>query len=193
MAQDRVTKYKLIAVGGSAGSLEVILKIVGVLPLNENVALLIILHRKNDGESILANLISSRTKFVVKEIEDKENILPGYVYIAPADYHVLFENEKMFSLDSSEKVNHSRPSIDVSFESLAEVFGENAIAILLSGANADGAKGISKIKQAGGFTIVQDPESAEVDFMPQQALEQMKPDKILNSVEIAAFLEQVFQ
>ena len=193
MAEDGMIKYKMIAVGGSAGSLEVILKIVEVLPVTDYLSAIIIVHRKNDGESVLIDLLAKRTHLRVKEIEDKETILPCHIYIAPADYHVLFENEKMFSLDASEKIHHSRPSIDVSFESVAEVFGEAAIGILLSGANADGAEGMGRIKQAGGFTIVQDPFSAEVDYMPRQALEQMKPDKILNSMEIAEFLKQLFQ
>ena len=193
MAEDGIIKYKMIAVGGSAGSLEVILKIVEALPVTNYLSVLIIIHRKNDGESVLVDLLSMRTQLTVKEIEDKETILPGYIYIAPADYHVLFENERMFSLDASEKIHHSRPSIDVSFESVAEVFGKTAIGILLSGANADGAEGMRNIKQLGGFTIVQDPSSAEVDYMPTQALELMKPDRILKSMEIAEFLKQLFQ
>ena len=118
-------------------------------------------------------------------------IIPGCIYIAPADYHVLIENENMFSLDCSEKIHHSRPSIDVSFESVAEVFKTYTIGILLSGANADGAEGLCAIQQCGGLTIVQEPQSAEVDFMPRQALELMKPDKILNSDEIAEFIKQL--
>ncbi len=117
MAEDGIIKYKMIVVGGSAGSLGVILKIVEALPVTGYLSVLIIVHRKNDGESVLVDLLSMRTRLTVKEIEDKETILPGYIYIAPADYHVLFENEKMFSLDGSEKIHHSRPSIDVSFES----------------------------------------------------------------------------
>ena len=119
-------------------------------------------------------MFSSRTKLKVKEVEDKDYILPGHVYIAPPDYHLLLEDENTFSLDASEKIYFSRPSIDVTFESVAEVFGAAVIGILLSGANADGAIGLSKIQQAGGFTIVQDPESAEVDYMPRQAIDKAK-------------------
>ena len=186
-------KYRMLAIGGSAGSLDVILKIVTVLPFISHLATVIIVHRKNDGESILTDLLSTRTKLAVKEIEDKEAITGGTIYIAPADYHLLIENEKMFSLDASEKVHHSRPSIDVSFESVAEVFGISAIGVLLSGANADGAAGLSNIKQANGFTIVQDPASAEVGYMPQQALEQMKPDKILSGDVIGEFIRELVQ
>ena len=186
-------KYRMLAIGGSAGSLDVILKIVTVLPFTSHLATVIIVHRKNDGESILTDLLSTRTKLAVKEIEDKEAITGGTIYIAPADYHLLIENEKMFSLDVSEKIHHSRPSIDVSFESVAEIFGMSAIGVLLSGANADGAEGLSRIKQADGFTIVQDPASADVGYMPQQALERMKPDKILNGDDIGDFIKELLQ
>jgi len=193
MAEDAIIKYKMLAIGGSAGSLDVILKIVAALPFISHLATVIIVHRKNDGESILTDLLSSRTKLVVKEIEDKETITGGTIYLAPADYHVLIEDEKMFSLDASEKIHHSRPSIDVSFESVAEVFGILAIGVLLSGANADGAEGLSRIKEANGFTIVQDPASAEVGYMPQQALEQMTPDKILKGDAIGNFIKALVQ
>jgi len=191
MAQDGIKKYKMLVIGGSAGSLEVILKIVAALPVTDHLSALIIVHRKNDGESILQNLLSTRTHLTVREIEDKDTIIPGYIYIAPADYHVLFENENMFSLDSSEKVHHSRPSIDVSFESVAEIFKDAAIGILLSGANADGAAGLQSIQQCGGYTIVQEPQSAEVDFMPRQALELIDPDMVLNGDEMAEFIKRL--
>lgn len=191
MAEIAINRYKIIAIGGSAGSLDAVLKIVSALPASTTICVLIIIHRKNDSESILANLLATRTTLYVKEIEDKEPICGATVYIAPADYHVLIENEQLFSLDTSEKIHHSRPSIDVSFESVAEVFGKTAIGILLSGANADGASGLSKIKQAEGLTIVQDPASADVDFMPQQAIEMMQPDEILDAGAIAAFIQQL--
>ena len=121
----------------------------------------------------------------------KEVILPGTIYIAPPDYHLLFEDENSFSLDASEKINHSRPSIDIAFESAAEVFGSSLIGILLSGANADGAEGLKKISQAGGYTIVQDPLTADVGFMPQQALNLMTPDAIVQGDEIGTFLQNI--
>ncbi len=188
MAQDSITKYKMLMIGGSAGSLEGILKIIAALPVNRHLTTVIIVHRKNESESILANLLSTRTRLKVKEVEDKEPMFGDTIYLAPADYHLLIENEKMFSLDYSEKVHHSRPSIDVSFESAAHVFRAAVIGVLLSGANADGAEGLCKIHEAGGFTIAQDPASAEVSYMPQQAIDIMKPDKILNVDGIAVFL-----
>jgi len=190
MAQNKV-KYKVIAIGGSAGSLDTILNIIANSFLNNNIFYIVVLHRKSDNDSLLAGLFSSRTKFKVKEVEDKDSISPGYIYIAPPDYHLLVENENCFSLDSSEKIYFSRPSIDVTFESVAQVFGDAVIGVLLSGANADGAQGLSIIKQTGGFTIVQDPKSAEVDFMPRQAIEQLEPDAIVNAAQLPAFLNNL--
>ncbi len=189
MAQDAV-KYRVVVIGGSAGSLDIILKIIAEAPLS-NIIYIIIIHRRNDNDSVLTNLFSSRTRFKVKEVEDKDNILPGYMYVAPADYHLLLEDEKTFSLDASEKIYFSRPSIDVTFESVAEVFGNAAIGILLSGANADGALGLKRIQEAGGFTIVQNPESAEVDYMPKQAIEQLEPNAIINANDLPHFLNSI--
>lgn len=169
MAQDEVTN-RVVVIGGSAGSLDVLLSIIPSIAANSNSAFIIVLHRKADGENLLENLLRWRTTMPVREVEDKEPLCANTVYIAPADYHLLLEDKLSFSLDSSEKVHYSRPSIDVTFESVAEHFGDRAVGVLLSGANADGAAGLGKIKAAGGITIVQEPSSAEVAFMPQQAI-----------------------
>ena len=190
MAENAV-KYRMVAMGGSAGSLELILKIVQGLPVNSGASFIIVVHRKNDADSILANLLSTRTKMNVKEVEDKDPILPNCIYLAPSDYHLLIEDADLFSLDSSEKVHHSRPSIDVCFESVAAAFGPAAIGILLSGANADGAQGLSMIKAAGGVTMVQDPAEAEVGFMPQQAVALFKVDYIMPVATLAGKLREM--
>lgn len=192
MAEDKIT-YKLVAIGGSAGSLEVILHIVSVLPAASGASFVIIVHRRHDIDSILKSLISSRTHMAVNEVEDKEPLLPDTIYIAPPDYHLLLENETAFSLDSSEKVHFSRPSIDVTFQSVAEVFGARAIGVLLSGANADGAAGLENIKKAGGLAIVQDPETADMPFMPQQAINRNIVDNIVRAEELPAMLQQLLQ
>jgi two-component system chemotaxis response regulator CheB len=190
MAQDAIAKYKTVAIGGSAGSLDVILQIIAAIPASTKTSFIIVTHRKNDSDSMLDDLLSSRTSLNVRDVEDKDEILPGCIYLAPPDYHLLLENETMFALDTSERVHFSRPSIDVTFESVAEVIGASAAGILLSGANADGAEGLNKIKQAGGFTIVQDPASAEVSFMPQQAIDTLKADLILDSNEITKWIAE---
>lgn len=184
MAKDKLRRYKIIAIGGSAGSLEVVLKIIEALPSATQSVFIIVLHRKNSSDSILPDLLSSKTTLPVKEVEDKEPIQAGTIYIAPPDYHLLIEDEETFALDSSEKVQYSRPSIDVSFESIADCFDKNVLSILLSGANADGAQGLAAIKAEGGYTIAQDPSTADVGYMPQQAINLGIVDSILSPEEI---------
>lgn len=170
MAEEQLNTYQIIVIGGSAGSLDVVLKIIAALPINMQSTVLVVLHRKNTSDSPLVNIFASRTRLPVKEVEDKEALLPGTIYLAPPDYHLLIEDAQNFSLDCSEKIHYSRPSIDVTFESAGETFGAQCAGVLLSGANADGAQGLKAIRQQGGFTIAQDPSSAEVGFMPQQAI-----------------------
>lgn len=191
MEKDAIGNYKVVVIGGSAGSLEVVLKMVIAFHAQTNTSFIIVLHRKNDANSTLEDLIAARTSLKVKEVEDKDPILHNTIHIAPPDYHLLIEDEKTFSLDSSEKVNHSRPSIDITFESVAQVFGPHAIGVLLSGANADGAEGLAKIKLAGGFTIVQDPSSSDVSYMPQQAIKKKAFNKVLHAEEIARFINKL--
>ncbi len=114
------------------------------------------------------------------------------IYIAPSDYHLLIEKDFTFSLDVSEKVNYSRPSIDNTFESAAEVYGEGLVAILLSGANADGVAGMRRVRLHGGTCVVQDPSTAEVSCMPAQAIEQGVAHHILPAEEMAAFIDTLF-
>jgi two-component system, chemotaxis family, protein-glutamate methylesterase/glutaminase len=188
MEKDAIGKYDVVVIGGSAGSLEVILKMVGAFQETTNTTFIIVVHRKNNTSSILEDILAAKTTIKVKEIEDKDPILPTTIYLAPPDYHLLIEDDQTFSLDSSEKVHYSRPSIDITFESVAQVFGDRAIGVLLSGANADGAEGLAKIKKAGGFTIVQDPSTSDAGYMPQQAIKQKAFNKILHAEEIAGFV-----
>ncbi|HEU4555103.1 MAG TPA: chemotaxis protein CheB [Chitinophaga sp.] len=191
MEEGDVNKYRMVVIGGSAGSLDVILKIVAAVQDAADVAFIVVVHRAKTGDSILADLLSTQTKLAVKEVEDKEQILPGTIYIAPPDYHLLLENEYTFSLDASEKVHYSRPSIDVTFESAALVYKTTLVGILLSGANADGAAGIKTIADAGGYTIVQQPATAEVSYMPQRALSIARVSKVLEGEEIGGFLNKI--
>ena len=179
---------KLIVIGGSAGSLQVILNFLGAIPHDFPLPILIVLHRNGVFESNLEELFSSRTRVPVKEVEEKELIIPGTTYICPADYHVLLEKDHSFSLDYSERVHYSRPSIDVTFRSAADSFGEELVALLLSGGNADGVEGLQYIKARGGVAVVQDPATAEVPYMPQQAVTKGEVDFIVPAVEIPAFL-----
>ncbi|MGO4821083.1 MULTISPECIES: chemotaxis protein CheB [unclassified Flavobacterium] len=179
MEKDSVeSDFKVVIIGGSAGSLQVLMRILPELTTIKSYALIIVLHRKNSDDSTLEELIALKTKVKVKEVEDKVAVLPGFIYVAPSDYHLLFEKTNVLSLDISEKINYSRPSIDVSFQSAAEVYQSNLTGILLSGANADGTQGLIAIKNLGGHTIVQDPLTAEVPFMPNHATENATIDEI---------------
>lgn len=191
MAQRSINnQYEVLLIGGSAGSLEVLLNLLPSLDKNLNLAIVIVLHRK-PGESLLADLLEEKTSWPVKEAEEKEPIEINNIYIAPSDYHLLVEKDKTFSLDFSEKVHYSRPSIDVSFETAAEAYGSKLIGVLLSGANADGAEGMKQIKTNGGMTIVQDPGEASVSYMPQQAINHTPVDYIAQTKEIAQIINRI--
>ncbi|HEY6900310.1 MAG TPA: chemotaxis protein CheB [Puia sp.] len=179
---------KLLVVGGSAGSLSVILALLSAIGVDFPVPVIIVLHRSGGFESSLEELLSTRTGLEIKEVEEKEALRSGFVYICPADYHVLLETDGTFSLDYSERVHFSRPSIDVTFRSAAEVYGPGVIGVLLSGGNADGAEGLAYIQELGGITIVQDPLTADVPYMPQQAVTHMKPDYIVPAEELPIFI-----
>jgi len=184
MSQDR-----LLIIGGSAGSLQVIVGMLTALGKDYPMPVLVVLHRNGIFESTLEELLMIRTAQQIKEVEEKDFLRPGLVYIAPADYHVLLEQDRSFSLDYSERVNYSRPSIDVTFRSAAEVYGPALTAVLLSGGNADGAMGMEVVKALGGYTIVQDPESAEVPYMPQQALLRVDVDVVAATEELPGIVK----
>lgn len=188
MEENSLVSYKLVIIAGSAGSLEVLLHIIPKIKRNFPVPIVLVLHRMNSYDSTLVELLSTKTLLKVKEADDKEQMMGGTIYIAPADYHLLVEKNGSFALDYSEKVNFSRPSIDVSFASAADAFGSQVAGLLLSGANADGVVGMQAIKDTGGLALVQDPDTAEVAFMPAHAIQNIKVDKVLRIDEMAGFI-----
>ena len=175
-----ITNCKVVIIGGSAGSLSVLLQILPQIPKLNDFAIVIVVHRKSTDDQTLEDLLKLKSRIKVKPVEDKVPLTPGFVYIAPSNYHLLFEKNQTLSLDTSEKINYSRPSIDVSFESAAEVYGESLVAILLSGSNSDGTNGLKLVKDFGGTIVVQNPVSAEMPFMPNNAILKTHPDFILN-------------
>jgi two-component system chemotaxis response regulator CheB len=181
-------EYELLVIGGSAGSLRVILSVLEGTGNDFLMPVLIVLHRNGTFESSLEELLSARTGRTVKEVEEKDSPRPGIVYICPADYHVLLEKDHSFSLDYSERVHFSRPSIDVTFRSASDAYGPGLIGLLLSGGNADGAEGLAYTRSRGGLTIVQDPLTADVPYMPQQAISRMQPDFIVSAGELPFFI-----
>ena len=160
--------YRLIVVGVSAGGLFALRTLVAALPGGFDIPIAVVQHRSKDSEA-LCDLLQECTRLRVGEANDKEPILPGGVYVAPPDYHLLVE-PGYFSLSTDEPVRYSRPSIDVMFASAADAYGADVIGIVLTGANADGSRGLQKIVQRGGYAVVQDPSDAEVKVMPQSAL-----------------------
>ncbi len=186
-----ISGCKVVIIGGSAGSLNALMQILPELYKLNDFAIVIVVHRKSTDDQTLEDLIALKAKVIVKPVEDKVPLLPGFIYIAPSNYHLLFENNETLSLDTSEKVNYSRPSIDVSFESAAEVYKEALVGILLSGSNADGTYGLKRIKASGGTIVVQNPLAADMPFMPNNAIEKSAPDFILNNEELLAFITSI--
>lgn len=178
-------KTELIVVGGSAGSLQVILQTIKKLDSVLDFPIVLVLHRKAQAESILPKLLQQFSRMEVIEIEDKTEIEKNKIYIVPSDYHLLFEDKNTVSLDSSEKMNYSRPSIDVTFRSAAEIFESTAIGVLLSGANSDGVEGLRYIKKNNGKVWIQDPATADVDYMPRQAVANVEYDRLITPDDLA--------
>jgi two-component system chemotaxis response regulator CheB len=166
----RRTAPSLVAVGASAGALEALLALVPPLPRGFPVPVVVAVHVPPDRESGLPAVMGRQSALAMVEAEDKMPLLPGHVYFAPPDYHLLVERHGALALSTDALVHYSRPSIDVLFESVAAATGARSLGILLSGANADGAAGLAAIGAAGGLTWVQSPASARVSTMPEAAL-----------------------
>jgi len=170
--------------GGSAGSFTPIFNIIRALPKNFKQPIVVIIHRGKNNFSDIENLFAANCRISVCGIMDKDKIIAGRIYIAPANYHTLIEKKKTFALDVSEPVWYSRPSIDVTFDSAARTYGAKCAAILFSGANQDGAEGILKLRNKGALTIVQSPQDAEISTMPQAAINAKAAEYILNADQI---------
>ena len=192
MEEDKIiANCKVVIIGGSAGSLNALMQILPDLSQLNGFAVVIVLHRKSTDDQTLEELIALKSSITVKIVEDKVPLVPGYIYVAPSNYHLLFEKNDTLSLDISEKINYSRPSIDVSFESASEIYGEALVGILLSGSNTDGTYGLKAIKAAGGNIVVQNPTVAEMPFMPHNAILNTNPDFVLDNQEILELLRSI--
>jgi two-component system chemotaxis response regulator CheB len=178
-----------VVIGASAGGVEALSEILPVLPASLHPALLIVLHLPRERPSLLVEIFASRCALPVREADDKEPVEPGTVYFAPPDYHMLVEKSRQIALSTDEPVHYSRPSIDVLFESAADVYADRLLGIILTGANADGAAGLHAVHRAGGVTVVQRPDSARVPLMVVSALQRNPADFVLSLPEIAALLK----
>lgn len=184
--------YDIILIGGSAGSISVCVSLLKALKKEQPVPVVLIIHRMRNVVSELDKLLSKETGIKkITEPEDKQAISSGKVYLAPQNYHLLFEEDGCFSLDYSDAIHYSRPSIDVSFESAALVYGKQVLAILLSGANADGAKGVSLLAELGAECWVQDPASAQYPAMPSAAIAISNKIKVLTEDQMKQGLHQL--
>jgi two-component system, chemotaxis family, protein-glutamate methylesterase/glutaminase len=185
------THYIAVVIGGSAGGVKALDTILSVLPRDFDLSILVVQHLHASDNGSFALHVARMTRLPVVEACDKERIEHGCLYTAPANYHMLVERNGTISLSVDERVNWSRPSIDVLFESAALVWGKAVVAVILSGANADGAKGIRAVKEAGGLTITQDPADAETPIMLQAAIDTGAVDQVLRAEEIGRLLAEL--
>jgi two-component system chemotaxis response regulator CheB len=182
---------KAVVIGSSAGALHALAVLLKDMPADFSPSIFITVHIPPDRKSALAEVLQAKCRIPVREAEDKEPISPGTAYVAPPDYHLLIEKEGTIALSSDEPVLFSRPSIDVLFESAADVYGPSLVGIVLSGANADGARGLSVIQEAGGITMVEDPSNAFAPAMPKAALSACSEAQAFSLDQLAAFLKSL--
>jgi two-component system, chemotaxis family, protein-glutamate methylesterase/glutaminase len=187
----QIRQAEALLIGCSAGGFNLVYELVASLPAKFPLPVVVIIHRSRKYKSSMEELLNSKSRIEVKLSEDKEIMRKGVVYFAPPDYHLLLEPEGIFSLDSSEPVLYSRPSIDVTFKSVTDVYKNKVIAMLLSGANEDGAEGLCYIHDRGGLVVVQDPDHAEVRRMPEAALNRCNGGLVLDNAEIFSFLSSI--
>jgi two-component system, chemotaxis family, protein-glutamate methylesterase/glutaminase len=173
-----------VAIGASAGGVEVLSVLLSALPADCRASFFIVVHIPRERPSLLANVFGARCVLPVREAEDKEPVQPGTVYFAPPDYHLLVDRGPVLALSSDEPVHFSRPSIDVLFDSAADIYGERLLGLILTGANQDGAEGLAAVGRAGGRTVVQEPAGAAVSFLPEAALQAGPVDFVLSLTQL---------
>lgn len=181
-------RFDVVVVGVSAGGVDLLLDLLPRLDRDFPVPVVVCLHSGAGTTFELAAMLDDRADIRVKEAEDKEPLRPGCVYLAPGGYHLLLEREGVCSLSLDAPVRFARPSVDVLFDSAAHAYRQRAIAIVLSGANDDGAQGVRQVRAAGGTVIVQDPASAAAKDMPRAALATGAPDYVVMPAELPELL-----
>ena len=184
---------KAIVLGVSMGGLEALKRLLGVLPVDFPLPILVVQHLAPESGDSLASILDGLCPIRVKVADPGETPQPGTVYLAPANYHLLVEPDERLGLSVDPPVNYARPSVDVLFETAAEAFGSRLVGVLLTGAGCDGSRGLLAIQQRGGRTLVQDPMEALADSMPRSALNLLKPDAVLCLEALAAHLMSLVQ
>lgn len=182
--------FDLVVVGASWGGLQALRWLLEGLPGDFPTPLVVAQHRANDSSDVMVRMLRGHSSLAISEASDKDAIEPGHVYIAPPDYHLLIEPGS-FALSTDEFVHHSRPSIDVAFESAADAYAERLVGVILTGANTDGSAGLKRIRDEGGVTVVQDPATAARPEMPSAAMAAVRGVKVLPLRKIAPFLVEI--
>lgn len=182
---------KAVAIGASAGAVQALQAILPRLPADYPLPVLVVVHVPPDRANMLVPLLQAKCEMAVREAEDKEPVVPGVIYFAPSDYHLLVETDGSLALSTDEWVNFSRPSIDVLFESAADAYGSALAGVILTGANHDGAAGLKAVVDAGGVAIVEQPAGAYASAMPEAALKACPSAMTMNLDAIALYLSSL--
>lgn len=184
-------KPRVVVIGASWGGVEAIIRLLRQIPDHFPAAIVIVQHRHSDAHASFDRSLRRYCTLPVREVEDKDILQSGYIYLAPANYHLLLEQDLSFALCLSQPVFYCRPSIDVTMQSMASVLGNALIGVLLTGANEDGAEGLWAVHGRGGLTIAQDPEEAAAPVMPRSAIERGGVDKVIKLKEIIPYILDV--
>lgn len=191
MRRNNEVQFKAVVIGVSSGGVSALKLILGELPADFPIPVLVVTHITPDSGDGLAILLDTLCAIRVKEADEQELMTPGTVYLAPANYHLMVERGGVLSLSIDPPVNFARPSVDVLFDSAAEVYGAALIGAILTGAGHDGSRGMLSIKERGGMTIVQEPADAEVGAMPENVLKLLKPDHVVELKQVSTLLMQL--
>ena len=182
-----MSAYSIVVIGTSWGGLAALTKLLGALPADFPIPIAVVQHRSKESERLLPQLLQDVTDLKICEMDDKDELLPGTVHLAPADYHALIDTG-LITLTVEDPVRFSRPSIDLLFISAADTYRTGTIGIVLTGANEDGSRGLQHIVKRGGYAIVQDPKNAEIPIMPSAAIKIVPSAEVLSLEAIAARL-----
>lgn len=184
-ASTEVGPWRAVVIGGSSGAIDALMVMLPAFPAGMRASVIVVLHLPRDRRSLLVDIFQERCALPVYEAQDQMPVLPGHLYFAPPDYHLLVDQGPRLALSLDPPLNFSRPSIDVLFDSAADCFGGQLMGVLLSGANDDGAAGLAGIREAGGYTVVQAPGSATMPTMPEAALQRLATHAVLSPEQIA--------
>lgn len=191
MARRRERRYKAIVAGVSTGGVEALKVVLGKLPKDFPLPVIVVAHISPEADNGLALLLDDLCRIKVKEADELEKASAATVYIAPPNYHLQLERNSCLSLTIDPPVNYARPSVDVLFETAADALGPALIGVVMTGAGSDGSRGLKRIKKSGGVVVVQDPENAVAESMPRSAMIAVKPDHVVPLEQLGALLRKL--